>query len=187
MARPIIYDESVRDRLRAVTAELVSAHGAEAVSLREIARKSDTSTSAIYSLFGSKEELLRDVITHAFRSFQAAQAAAESEGLRALGYAYRDWALAHPTLYKLMFSSTLSEVLPDDADAPNASRSPLEHVIARLRPGASAVQLEIEFAAIWSQVHGAVSLELAGVPLPAETWKLSYDLIVDAIANRFNL
>lgn len=80
MARPPLYDDALRDRLLAATAEMVDDKGPERISLRDIAQNAGTSTSAVYALFGGKAELLVSVIEHGFASFGEAQATAESEG-----------------------------------------------------------------------------------------------------------
>ena len=107
MARPTVYDDDLRTRLLEETAEVIDRDGPDRVVLREIARAAGTSTSAIYTLFGGKTELLAAVIEHAFRSFGDAQLTAEPQGLRALGEAYRAWSLAHPALFRLMFGDRM--------------------------------------------------------------------------------
>ncbi|WP_040166613.1 TetR/AcrR family transcriptional regulator [Microbacterium gorillae] len=185
MARPAIYDDALRERLLEATAELVDRHGPDAVSLREVARAAGTSTSAIYALFGNKDALLTAVITDAFASFTAAQAAAEPAGLRQLGVAYRAWALAHPTRYRLMFGGTLSSVVPAD-HAADESRSPLERAVAALMPDATADERAIEVTAIWSQVHGAVSLQFTDLPLSPQSWDAAYEVILDSVTARLH-
>ena len=53
MARPKTYDERLRRTLVDTAAELIAAHGAEALALRPLAERAGTSTNAVYSLFGS--------------------------------------------------------------------------------------------------------------------------------------
>ncbi|WP_281445812.1 helix-turn-helix domain-containing protein, partial [Paenarthrobacter nicotinovorans] len=62
MARPIVHDHLVQQRLLAVTAELVDREGPARVTLRDVATAAETSTSAIYSLFGGKAQLLQAAI-----------------------------------------------------------------------------------------------------------------------------
>lgn len=187
MPRPPIYDNDLRVRLLAVTAEFVDEAGVAAVSLRELARRAETSTSAIYALFGGKDELLAAVIDDAFASFTSSQSEAEPHGLRALGLAYRAWALEHPALYRLMFSTPLARVIPAaEGDAAHGPLGPLQNVVARLRPNESPEQHAIASLAIWSQVHGAVSLQFTDMPAPHEAWDAVYLSIVDQIAQTYD-
>lgn len=181
MARPPVYDNELRERLLAVTADAVDRLGVNATSLRDIARTAETSTSAVYALFGSKEGLLTAVIDDAFTSFGEAQAHAEPDGLRALGVAYRSWALAHPPLYRLMFTTTLADIVNPLSGTPHETLSPLQNLVAARLPGASDDVLAVTSLAIWSQVHGAVSMQLTGMQLPDGAWDAVYDAVLDGI------
>ncbi len=174
MSRPTSYDEATRARLLAATADSVAADGPDRVSLREVARTAGTSTSAVYALFGGKDELLGAVIADGFASFASAQRAAESDGLHALGLAYRTWAHEHPSLYRLMFGGALASYEGEGAmDA-------LDPLIAALAargaedPAAAAL-------VVWAHVHGAVSLEFACVAPPAVDPDAVYADVLDAV------
>lgn len=184
MARPATYDDVLRDRLLEITAETVDANGPERISLRDIAQRAGTSTSAIYALFGGKAELLVAVIEHGFASFGAAQAATEGDGLRALGLAYRGWAKANPALYRLMFGGAITDVADcaPDAGITRSAMAPLVRaLVARVPEG------EVMTAAItvWAQVHGAVALELAGVAPEVADADAVYDAALDAVERAF--
>lgn len=183
MARPSLYDDALRQRLLHVTADMVDDKGPERISLRDVAHAADTSTSAVYALFGGKTELLVAVIDHGFASFGASQAAAEAEGLRALGLAYRAWATANPALYRLMFGGaiTTADCRPDEATASEAM-APLVRTLAS-RVDESAVMSAA--LTVWAQVHGAVSLEFAGVAPASVPWDAVYEGVVDAVERAF--
>ncbi|OUZ07670.1 TetR family transcriptional regulator [Aeromicrobium sp. PE09-221] len=171
MARPVLHDETLRGRLLEVTAELVDQVGPAALSLRSVAREAGTSTTAIYALFGSKAQLLTALLNESFASFGAAQAAAAGDGLVALGVAYRRWALDHPARYRLMFGGALmmSEECAPDPELASAAMLPLRECVEQLqRDGTFRREEPTTVAAvIWAQVHGMVSIELAGA-LPHE-------------------
>jgi AcrR family transcriptional regulator len=59
VGRPRVHDEETRATLRAAAERLVAEGGASAFSVRAVAVRAGTCTRAIYSLFGSKEGLLR--------------------------------------------------------------------------------------------------------------------------------
>lgn len=57
MGRPRIYDETLRERLIAEARQMLTVDGYHGVSLRVLTRNVETSTNAVYTLFGSKEAL----------------------------------------------------------------------------------------------------------------------------------
>lgn len=184
MARPQIHDDALRARLLEVTATMVDDKGPERISLREVAQAAGTSTTAVYSLFGGKAQLLVAVIEHGFASFGRAQSECEAEGLRALGFAYRAWAKANPALYRLMFGGAITAVegcAPDDAITSAAMMPLMRALSARVPDG------EVPTAAItvWAQVHGAVGLELAAVTPEIPDWDAQYRAVVDAVERAF--
>lgn len=186
MARPTLHDAALRERLLEVTADLVDREGPARVSLRQVAAAADTSTTAVYSLFGGKGQLLAAVMDSGFASFGASQRAAAGGGLEALGLAYRDWALAHPALYRLMFGGALAvpaDCSPD-AEAAGNSMAPLREAIADGQASGTLrkAPLEVIAVSIWGQVHGLVSLELAQVGPPGADWESAYRAALQAVA-----
>lgn len=186
MARPIVHDHLVQQRLLAVTAELVDREGPARVTLRDVATAAETSTSAIYSLFGGKAQLLQAAIDDGFRSFGESQRQAAPGGLLDLGRAYRTWALDHPALYRLMFGGALAAYVECTPTPEVASDSMLPLVEAvtsaqeagRLRAGDPTVVA----MAIWGQVHGLVGLELARMNAPETDWAGIYEAALESVA-----
>lgn len=174
MARPSTYDDALRTRLLEATADAVAADGPERVSLRDVARAAGTSTSAVYTLFGGKDDLLAAVIADGFASFAGAQRDAAHGGLRALGVAYRAWALAHPSLYRLMFGGLLASY---EGDGTNDALDPLITALAE-RGAADPLAAAL---VVWSHVHGAVSLEFACVAPPEIDTDTVYSDVLDAV------
>lgn len=190
MPRPPTYDDALRARLVSTAAAQIAAHGVDSVALRPIAHQAGTSTNAIYTLFGSKAGLVEAVVAEALASFTQAQRAALTGAppladLEALGWAYRAWALAHPTLYAVMFEARLTDAAecgdPTAGDAPpdqpDEGIQPLVDAVTRaqaaeaLRPSDPLVVA----VSIWAATHGWVSLELAGrlPPMPDSDAALS--------------
>ncbi|MET4165547.1 MULTISPECIES: TetR/AcrR family transcriptional regulator [Gordonia] len=171
VARPRSHTDDVRTRLLDEAVRVVAAHGVGALSVREVARAADTSTTAVYSLFGNKEGLSRAILVRAFDSFAGAQrsAVAAAEGpmtLEGLGVAYVGWALENPRLYELMFSDALAGVERTDETRAAATRAitPLrEGVQAAIGAGLlRAADTETVVASLWAQVHGMATLLLSG-------------------------
>ncbi len=186
MARPVVHNDSLRQDLLAVTADLVDRTGPARVTMRDVAAAAGTSTTAVYSLFGGKSELLTAVVEDGFRSFGESQVAAADGGLQGLGVAYRAWALEHQALYRLMFGGVLAayvECRPDPDVALNAMQ-PLMDAVASAQSAGTLLEAPVELvaAAIWGQVHGLVSLELAQVGPPDADWAAVYAAALDAVA-----
>ena len=129
---------TARDRVRAeITSEILDAgrrhlatDGAAALSLRAIARELGMASSAVYRYVASRDELLTRLIIDAYDSLAAAaesrQAAAGRSDLpgrfSAVCRAVRDWALANPNEYALIYGSPVpGYVAPADTIGP-ASR-----------------------------------------------------------------
>lgn len=186
MARPIVHDQHVQQRLLAVTADLVDREGPARVTLRDVAAAAETSTTAIYSLFGGKAQLLTAAVDDGFRSFGESQREAAKGGLLKLGRAYRVWALEHPALYRLMFGGALAAYVDcsPTPDVASDSMLPLmEAVVAAQTAGRLRNDDPTMVAmAIWGQVHGLVSLELAQMNDPATDWAGVYEAALDSVA-----
>ncbi|MET3174816.1 UNVERIFIED_ORG: AcrR family transcriptional regulator [Arthrobacter sp. UYCu721] len=186
MARPVVHTDSLRQDLLAVTADLVDRDGPARVNLRDVAAAAGTSTTAVYSLFGGKSQLLTAVVDDGFRSFRDSQVAAAPGGLSGLGAAYRTWALEHRALYRLMFGGALAAYV-DCQPSPEAAADamePLMQAVASAQSAGTVLQAPVEMVAvaIWGQVHGLVSLELAQVGPPDANWAAAYSAALDAVA-----
>ena len=89
--------------------DILEKEGVEALSLREVARRAGVSHSAPYRHFAEREALLAALAAEGFGMLaQAQQAAAASGGLRGMGEAYVQFALAHPQRFRLMFGGQIS-------------------------------------------------------------------------------
>ena len=129
-----------RERVRAATIEeikeiarqQIAEKGAAALSLRGIAHEMGMTSPALYRYFASRNELVTALIVDAYNGFaDALQAAhdgcAEDDyagQLAAVAYAYRDWALATPQEYALIFGTPIPKYeAPPDVTGPIAARS----------------------------------------------------------------
>ncbi|MGV9300787.1 TetR/AcrR family transcriptional regulator [Amycolatopsis sp. NPDC003676] len=175
MPRPRTHDESLRLKLLDRAGELISADGPKALSLRKLAADSGTSTTAVYSLFGSKPDLVNALYAEGFRRFGARLATVPLTGepvpdLVRLGIAYRESALADPHLYAIMFSRSVPGFEPN-AEADEVAQSTLAPLTGVVRAAVASGQFqdvapELITVSLWGFVHGLVSLELSG-RLPA--------------------
>ena len=170
----------------------MSTGGVTVLSLRSLAAEVGTSTSAVYALFGGRPELVQALYLRAFSGFGDSQRAVSATAdpladLLALGRAYREWALAHRHLYAIMFGGALAGVEPDET-AVGPSRAAMEPLLTAVRRGLDAGLLEhgsVESIAlaIWSSVHGAVSLELTAglLDLPQDELDVQYNAVLASI------
>jgi len=176
VARPKLHDDALRIRLLDVAGGVLTAEGPDALSLRRLAAAADTSTSAVYALFGGKPGILRGLFIEAFTRFAAhLDTVMPSDDpladLLALGRAYRASALADPHLYAVMFGSPVPgfEPAPEDYAHAEAAFAPLLDTVRRAVAAGLLrdVAPELIATALWANVHGLVSLELGCAMPPA--------------------
>ncbi|GAB2981374.1 TetR/AcrR family transcriptional regulator [Saccharothrix stipae] len=172
MPRPKTHDEALRGRLLERAGELLSTEGPVALSLRRLAADVNTSTTAVYSLFGGKAALLNAVYEEAFRRFGERIASVPQtddpvEDLVQIGLAYRESALADPQFYLVMFSKVVPNFEPSD----ETKEAAVETFLPVVRDVGRSVEVgmfvqdpppEQIALAMWGTVHGLVSLELNG-------------------------
>ena len=139
------------------------------LTVRDLAARAGTSPSAVYSLFGSREDLVRAVGDEAFARFAARLAAVPRTAdpgadLLGLGLAYRENALAGPHFYRVMFGAS-GAGLQDGTRGPataSATFVVLRDAVARVL-GTDAAAAEEPALGLWAVVHGLVELELGGL------------------------
>ena len=135
---------TARERARAeLTREIkeearrqLAASGAQGLSLRSVARELGMVSSALYRYFRSRDELLTALIIDAYEALGAAAETASSAlpaadirgRWRAACTAIRDWALAHPHEYALIYGSPVAGYRAPQATVGPASRVPLAFV-----------------------------------------------------------
>jgi AcrR family transcriptional regulator len=167
--------------LRSALIEAGLAHlesGGEAdISLRQLARETGVSATAVYRHFPDKRALLAALAAEGFALLGVAQREASAaagggaEGFAATGRAYVRFALANPALFRLTFTHAgigAASGLGDD----EASRLLLAY--AREFAGAEAPALALQ---AWSVAHGLAMLMLDGRIKPSDA---TIDAVIDA-------
>ncbi|HEX2904524.1 MAG TPA: TetR/AcrR family transcriptional regulator [Jatrophihabitans sp.] len=188
------------NEIKQVARRQLAAEGSAGLSLRAVARELGMVSSAVYRYFPSRDELLTALIVDAYTAVGARATAAESVVRRAdfagrllaVATATREWAVANPHEYALIFGSPVpgyaapvttidpAAVIPSLllailAEAAAAGRVPADHAgrmprvvhadLRRLREQA-APQLSDRHLAravlAWSQLIGLISFELFG-------------------------
>jgi AcrR family transcriptional regulator len=172
-----VHDETLRLTLLDRAAAIVFDSGVDALSLRRLAAAANTSTTAVYSLFGNKAGLVEALFGEAARRFAARLATVEptddpAADMVRLGIAYRDYALTDPHLYSIMFVRPRDKGHEKDHDREAAATiAPLVDAVRRAQEAGQLVAGPPERIALacWGVAHGLVSLELAGnVPPPLD-------------------
>ena len=190
MARPRLHDAELRERLLDRAAEIVGQVGTAGLSLRTLAAAESTSTSAIYSLFGGKTELLGALFDAANESFgdrqrSVAASADPMADLLDLGRAYRDWAVGHPHLYRVIFEGALSGFRPTAAQIERAQSTidPLQGAVERaITAGQLAGPGKLIAMSAWSTVHGLVTLSLdCEVDVSSDDGRAMFDELLEAV------
>lgn len=163
MARPKIHDETIRQLLLEASSAIIAQQGVDALSMRKAATAARTTTTAIYSLFGSREALIEEVAVEGFRRFAAHLHSVPhtdnpAADLLALGQAYRANALENSHFYRVMFHDGPG---PNTPDYGAETFDMLVDAVARAAQ-CDRVEARIRAHRLWAYIHGLVSLELAG-------------------------
>jgi AcrR family transcriptional regulator len=191
--RPKTHDEALRGRLLTCAAELISTDGVDALSLRKLAADVNTSTTAVYSLFGGKPGLISTVYLAAFKGFanqlRSVQTSDDpAEDLIQLGLAYRQYALAQPHLYALLFTDAARAHIQQDVLLAEVSETAFRSLHDMVSRGIDAgvfltVSPDLIATAAWGLVHGLSSLELQGNLPPREQMDPAYERAVRAFVD----
>lgn len=157
------------ERILGEAMELFQEDGLAAVTMRAVAARVGVSPMAIYRHYANRDELLKGLIAEAQALFlnylQQAQAGRDAwERLSLSGRAYLRFALEHPREYALVFQEPVGKAAGKRSWQ---SAATFRFLVDRVRECADAGLLgapDAEAAALtlWAQVHGLVSLYLAG-------------------------
>ncbi|MCF8216629.1 MAG: TetR/AcrR family transcriptional regulator [Chlorobium sp.] len=160
MARPSRTSQmpNLRESIRDVAWRQITESGASSLSLRRIARELGITAPAIYNYFSDRDALVTALIVDAYASFGDCQHEArnaypgsgwEVDCLRAIGIAYRRWALDHPHRYLLIFGNPVPGYEP-----------PMQEILPVMMRSLGALLATI------GELHALGRLEVEGVPLP---------------------
>ena len=151
--RAATYDHETREALLKAASRIVADEGVAQLTMRRLAAEVGATTSAIYALFGSKQEVVRALHRQGFEHLIERLSRADP-GLASLAYAYRAAALEQPDLYRVMFM-----LAPSEQDS------------EMLRDALGG-------AAFWALFHGLTSLELNGsLTDPQRVWDYALETL----------
>ncbi len=137
MPRPKLRTPELKQRLRDAALEVLAREGPGGLTTRGVAGAAETSTPAVYELFGDKAGLVREVFFEGFRVLRELLAATPETDdpvadLRALGVAYRAFVIENPQLARVMFSRPFSDFDPQPSEL-RASRSVRTLIVGRVQ------------------------------------------------------
>lgn len=149
----------------------IAVGGVHSLSLNALARELGITGPALYRYVSGRDELITLLLVDTYTEFaEALEAAAAAPGdpadrLRAVGRAYRSWALAHPERFDLLFGTPLP-----DYEAPEVTRTlarrglEVQMSLWAERTGHPPDSVEALTRAVrgWSRLHGFVDLERSG-------------------------
>jgi AcrR family transcriptional regulator len=155
----------LRSALLATGMRLLEASDAEHLSLREIARETGVSATAVYRHFPDKSVLLSALAAEGMAKLGQEQADAGkiggAEGFAASGRAYVHFALANPALFRLIFSYMPSDVGIDHRAPEGSAGWMLQKGVAEVMgPAATSDNQFVGMLRAWSLVHGLSMLIL---------------------------
>ena len=117
------------DEIRTIALKLMATGGPDAITLRAIAREMGMTAGAIYGYFATRDDLIttliKDVHTSLVDTLEAARDAhpegETAERVLAWAAAFRDWALANPEGFRLIYGDPVpGYVAPEGGPAPEA-------------------------------------------------------------------
>jgi AcrR family transcriptional regulator len=173
MGRPREHDDTTAAALLAAAERILDEEGLQALSLRRLAEAADTTTRAVYSLYGNKDGLVVALSQRAFELLGAAIAelphsADPSADLVEAGVAvFRRFALEHASLFRLALQQTIAppeltgQARPAAATAMAGLKARIERLgEAGLLGGRTIEAAACEFHAI---CEGLAAIELRGL------------------------
>lgn len=107
--------EATIEEIKYIARQQMAEQGAANISLRGIARQLGMSAPALYRYFASYDDLITSLIADAYTSLGEAMLNARSSvpsdqyacQVRAIAYAYRDWAIQYPQDYLLIYGTPI--------------------------------------------------------------------------------
>jgi AcrR family transcriptional regulator len=158
----------LRTALIRAALQLIGEHGVKGLALSDAARLSGVSVAAPYRHFKDKEALLAEIAAEGFALFRDSLARAMEDHPRdkikrlvEMGVAYVDFAINHPSHFKVMWESAIAkDEYPEVRQVADAAYRLLQQAVFDLVPGSFPARRQALVVAAWSVVHGYASLTL---------------------------
>ena len=159
MPRKKLRTPELKQRLRDAAVEVLAREGPGGFTTRGVAGAAETSTPAVYELFGDKAGLVREVSFEGFRVLRSQLGATPETDdpvadLRALGVAYRAFINESPQLARVMFSRPFGDFDPGPSEL-QASGSVRILIVSRVQRCIDAGEIDGDATDL---AHGLVAL-----------------------------
>lgn len=163
--------QQLREGILAAAREIASAEGWQAVTIRKIAAIIEYSPPVIYEYFGSKDEILLELMRIGYaEQLEAVERAGRSargpeEALLGIGRAWLNFAFQSPDLYQVMYglggvSFPITELQKEGEKIAEVIGEVIEEALKE--NGKEAEDVWGKVTLLWSLAHGLVSLAMAG-------------------------
>jgi AcrR family transcriptional regulator len=183
-----------RELVSAAEAVLVR-DGPARLTVRAVAAQAGIAPMGVYNRLGGKDGLVNALLIRGFDRLGAAIKAGDAPDvpvqIQSCGLRYRDFALANPHFYAIMFEGAVARGHQPDEVREHAAAA-FGALVRSVELAAAADRIEAPDATevaqqIWSGVHGAVTLELRGLvqtPDPAATYEAFLRTLLRGLAPR---
>ena len=161
--RRALLDEALRT---------IQTHGVEQLTLRTVGERLGVSRSALYRHFADKQSLLAAVGKEGFRKLRQTITDAWEQngrgraGFQAMGKAYVQFAVAHPSHYRVMFGGFIESAAKDDhfvAEAKAVFQVLVDALVEQQNAGDIRRDDPVLMARfVWALVHGTAMLVIDG-------------------------
>ncbi len=163
--------QELRSGILAAAREIASTEGWQAVTIRKIAGLIEYSPPVIYEYFGSKDEILLELMRMGYaqqlETIEAAGRAASGpeETLLGIARAWMDFAIESPDLYQVMYglggvSFPVTELRQEGEKIGDAVGKVVGEILRK--NGGEMDDVGGKVVLLWSAMHGLVALTMAG-------------------------
>jgi AcrR family transcriptional regulator len=187
-------DDDQSKAILEAASRILSADGADALTVRRIAAEAGCSTMGLYSRFGSKEGVVDELYVEGFRQLCDGMSAMPKTDdpvgdLRACAGAYRETAIANATHYMVMFGGAVPGFVPTKPSI-GVAHGAFDRLVASVQRCIDAGAFKGDAADIaeiwWGSMHGLVMLEIVGIDptkrrAPAERYDRLLDTLLDGL------
>lgn len=179
-----------RDQILKCACDLYLSEGVDGFSMRKLAKCVGCTAPALYRHYESKDEVMRDVVSEAYRQFtqylyRALSGRTPGERFLLAGRSYLDFALREPALYEIIYipreflgSQSVEASVADQACAIGQfwTDRVREVMDAGFLKEGDAFHVSMT---LWGHAHGLISLYHRGL-LPTETEAEFRELMVES-------
>ena len=181
----------LRDALIQAALREAEQGGAEAISIKALAKQLGVSQPAPYRHFADRDALLTAVTAEAFRQLSAllreamAKPSKQSK-LSRFAQLTLDFGLHRNGIYRLMFASRTMACAPKGSELHSAAMETFELLVGALEAPAVGLLRERSALKIWASLHGVVMLAEQGL-LTGQAAHVSVEELVEDIVQETKL